>query len=363
MRILVVGGAGYIGAITARFLAERGHEVVVLDNLTTGHRRAWDGVFVEADVRDGARVRALLEGTRFDGVLHFAAWSLVGESVDRPLDYYDNNVGGTLALVREMIATGTESLVFSSSCSIYGDPVRLPIDETHPRAPISPYGRSKDMVETILEAARDRSHLRATTLRYFNAAGAWPERMLGESHTTETHLVPLAIAAATGATPPLRVFGTDYDTKDGTCVRDYVHVLDLADAHAKAIEALARGHEGGAYNLGTGVGSTVREVLSAVERAVGRPVPQIESPRRAGDPPAAFADYAKANRELGWEPRRTLDDAVDIRRRVGAQPRVLARCTPSSASPHLPLASAQARERNERSRRFAPPPNHERRRR
>jgi UDP-glucose 4-epimerase len=310
VRILVVGGAGYIGAITARFLAERGHEIVVLDNLTTGHRRAWDGAFVEADVRDGPRLRSLFEGTRFDGVLHFAAWSLVGESVDRPLDYYDNNVGGTLALVREMLATKTDCLVFSSSCSIYGDPIRLPIDETHPKAPLSPYGRSKEMVETVLEAARDRGGLRATTLRYFNAAGAWPEARLGESHRSETHLVPLALAAALGKRPPLEVYGTDYDTRDGTCVRDYVHVLDLADAHAKAIEALAAGDRGGAYNLGTGVGSTVREVLSAVETAVGRPVPHVDSPRRPGDPPAAFADYAKAKRELGWEPRRSLADAV-----------------------------------------------------
>jgi UDP-glucose-4-epimerase GalE len=243
-------------------------------------------------------------------VLHFAAWSLVGESVERPLDYYDNNVGGTLTLVREMLATHTGCLVFSSSCSIYGDPVRLPIDESHPRAPVSPYGRTKDMVETILAAARDRHGLRATTLRYFNAAGAWPEKQLGESHRTETHLVPLAIAAALGTSPPLRIFGTDYETKDGTCVRDYVHVLDLADAHARAIEALANGDRGGAYNLGTGVGSTVREVLAAVERAVGRPVPHVEAPRRAGDPPAAFADYRAAKAALGWEPKLTLDDAV-----------------------------------------------------
>jgi len=310
VRILVVGGAGYIGAITARFLAERRHDVTVLDNLETGHRRAWDGSFVVADVRDAVRLRALLEGAKFDGVLHFAAWSLVGESVDRPLDYYDNNVGGTLTLVREMLATHTDCLVFSSSCSIYGDPVRLPIDESHPRAPVSPYGRTKDIVETILAAARDRHGLRATTLRYFNAAGAWPEKQLGESHWTETHLVPLAIAAARGTAPPLRVFGTDYETRDGTCVRDYVHVLDLADAHAKAIEALANGDRGGAYNLGTGVGSTVREVLSAVERAVGRPVPHADAPRRAGDPPAAFADYRAAKAALGWQPTRTLDDAV-----------------------------------------------------
>jgi UDP-glucose 4-epimerase len=311
VRILVVGGAGYIGAITARALAERGHEIVVLDNLTTGHRRAWDGHFVEADVRDGARIEALLGAARFDGVLHFAAWSLVGESVERPLDYFDNNVGGTLTLVRAMRATGTDCLVFSSSCSIYGDPVRLPIDETHPRAPLSPYGRSKDMVETILDAARERAGLRATTLRYFNAAGAWAERRLGESHRTETHLVPLAIAAANGTTPPLRVFGTDYDTRDGTCVRDYVHVLDLADAHARAIEALADGATGGAYNLGTGVGSTVREVLTAVGRAVGKPVPHVDAPRREGDPPAAYADYRAANQALGWEPWRTLEDAVE----------------------------------------------------
>lgn len=310
MRILVVGGAGYIGAITARFLAERGHDVTVLDSLETGHRRAWDGPFVVADVRDAVRLRALLEGAKFDGVLHFAAWSLVGESVDRPLDYYDNNVGGTLTLVREMLATHTDCLVFSSSCSIYGDPVRLPIDESHPRAPVSPYGRTKDMVETILAAARERHGLRATTLRYFNAAGAWPEKRLGESHLTETHLVPLAIAAALGSSPPLRIFGTDYETRDGTCVRDYVHVLDLADAHAKAIEALANGERGGAYNLGTGVGSTVREVLASVERAAGRPVPHLEALRRAGDPPAAFADYGAARAALGWQPTRTLDDAV-----------------------------------------------------
>ena len=217
---------------------------------------------------------------------------------------------------------GVDALVFSSTCAIYGDPVRLPLDEAHPQKPVSPYGTSKKMVEEMLAACRKKEGLKVTTLRYFNAAGCMPDGSLGESHKTETHLIPLAIAAAMGHRPPLSLFGTDYDTRDGTCIRDYIHVLDLADAHVKALRRLLEGDSGDAYNVGTGVGTTVKEVLAAIERSLGTPVPHEVAGRRAGDPPALFARADKIQDSLGWTPRWTdIDDIVDTAVRWAREPR------------------------------------------
>jgi UDP-glucose-4-epimerase GalE len=241
--------------------------------------------------------------------MHFAARAVVAESVRRPVDTFSVNVGGTLALVEAMIEAKVDCLVFSSTCAVYGEPRRLPLTEDHPCAPVSPYGESKAAAERILELARAREGLRVTALRYFNAAGAAEGGERGESHDPETHLVPLALRAALDDRP-IAVFGTDWPTRDGTCVRDYVHVEDLADAHHRALQALLDGHPGDVYNLGTGGGSTVREVLAAVGRATGRTVRERAEPRRPGDPAELWADASKARAELGWEPRRGLDAIV-----------------------------------------------------
>jgi UDP-glucose 4-epimerase len=301
LKVLVVGGAGYIGAHCVRDLEESGAEVVVLDDLSTGHRAAVRGELIVGDVRDRALLRQVLSGG-FDAVMHFAARALVGESNRRPLHYFDHNVAGTLALAREMLAAGVTRLVFSSSCSIYGAPDYLPVDELHPTGPLSPYGLSKLMAEQVLAAARGEG-LQVTSLRYFNAAGARPDGALGESHADETHLIPLALQAAMGQRGPIQIFGRDYETPDGTCVRDYVHVQDLASAHRLAMDALLGGGAGDAYNLGTGRGTSVMEILEAVWRVTGRPVPAVDAPRRPGDPPGLWASADKASEELGWSPR------------------------------------------------------------
>jgi len=308
----VTGGAGYIGAHCVRALRESGAEVVIYDDLSTGHRAAAEAVgarlvVAPLDDREALR-RTLVEG--FDAVMHFAARALVGESTRRPLWYFEQNVGSTLTLLSEMSRAGVRRLVFSSSCAIYGAPAYLPVDEAHPIGPLSPYGRSKLMVEQILDELRQREGLQATSLRYFNAAGAHPDGSLGESHDPETHLIPLALAAAAGDREALSIYGRDYDTPDGTCVRDYVHVLDLADAHLRALRALMDGAPGGAYNLGTGRGRSVLEVLDAVGRVTGLTVPVIDAPRRDGDPPGLWAGAEKARAELGWSPRYTSLDAI-----------------------------------------------------
>ncbi len=309
-KVLVVGGAGYIGSVTAAVLAAEGFDVVTFDDLSTGHAAAATGQLIEGDIRDRELLTRVLSEGRFDAVMHFAAKSLVGESVAHPLRYYDVNVGGTASLVCAMQDAGVHCLVFSSTCAIYGDPHYLPLDEAHPQNPVSPYGASKKMVEEMLAACRDKEDLRVTTLRYFNAAGCMPDGSLGESHKTETHLIPLAIAAALGNRAPLSLFGTDYDTRDGTCIRDYIHVLDLADAHVKALNRLLEGDRGDAYNVGTGVGTTVREVLAAIGRALGTEVPHGVAERRPGDPPALFAAADKIQQDLGWHPRWTNIDSI-----------------------------------------------------
>ena len=309
-RLVVTGGAGYVGSITSRALVEAGHDVVIIDNLRTGFREAAPAPLVVADVRDRATVTAVLRDHRAEAVLHFAAMSQVGESMRMPVDYFDCNVGGSVSLLAAMRDAGVTRFVFSSSAAVYGDPVRLPLDEDHPVLPKSAYGDTKLAVERLVDWARQGEGLQAASLRYFNAAGAWPDGSIGEAHDPETHLVPLALRAALGTAPALHVFGDDWPTKDGTPIRDYVHVVDLADAHRLAVEHLLEGHAGGVWNLGSGAGYTVREVLDAVALAVGAPVPHAVAGRRAGDPVALVASHARAERDLGWKPRRTLDEIV-----------------------------------------------------
>lgn len=309
-RVLLVGGAGYIGSVCGAKLLSAGHSVVTFDDLSTGHREAVPGDLVVGDIRDRAALRAVIHGGRFDCVMHFAARSLVGESVSHPLRYFDTNTGGTATLLSVMADEGVRNLVFSSTCAIYGDPRYLPLDELHPLAPVSPYGESKRMIEVMLDAVRAKEGFSVTSLRYFNAAGATLDGRFGESHGVETHLIPLALGAALGTRPPLSLFGQDYETRDGTCIRDYVHVEDLADAHMLAMNQLLEGDRGLACNLGTGQGSTVREVLDAVARATGREAPVTPAPRREGDPPALFASSLLAQTRLGWTPRHASLDTI-----------------------------------------------------
>ena len=304
MRVLVTGGAGYIGSHTAKALARAGHEVVVLDNFSGGHRWAvkW-GPCVEGDLGDTALVTQALKTYGIDAVLHFAASIQVGESVRDPKKYFWNNVVNTLHLLDAMLAAGVPHIVFSSSAAVYGNPEKVPIPEEHPTRPVNPYGDTKLMMERALQWYGAAYGIRWAALRYFNAAGADPEGELGEEHDPESHLIPLVIRAALGRIPYVEVFGTDYASPDGTAVRDYIHIADLADAHLKALQYLARGGESRAMNLGTGKGHTVREVITAVSNVSGVPVPTRDAPRRAGDPPALVADPAQATSLLGWKPR------------------------------------------------------------
>ncbi len=301
MKLCVTGGAGYVGSIVADRLASDGHDVTVVDNLSTGHRAAVPAAcrFIEGDVRDaGVLARAL--DTSTDAVLHFAASSVVAESVARPLDYFDNNVGGTLSLLRAMRGAGIERFVFSSTAAVYGAPAALPIDESAPCVPENPYGWSKLTVERILEAERVAHGLRYVALRYFNAAGAGPS--LGEDHRPESHLIPIVLDAALGIRKSVTIFGNDYRTRDGTCLRDYVHVVDLADAHVRALDAMEGGFSG-PLNLGSETGSTVLEVIRTCEHVTGRTVAHEVGPRRPGDPPALVASSSRAESVLGWTKR------------------------------------------------------------
>jgi UDP-glucose 4-epimerase len=304
MRVLVVGGAGYIGAHMVKLLLERGHQVTTLDDLSTGHREAiLGGDFVEVDLGDAAAVRAALAAARPDAVMHFASFIQVGESVQDPAKYYLNNVAKTLVLLDEVRKAGVRRFVFSSTAAIFGEPEYVPIDERHRARPINPYGRTKLMVEEAL-ADFDRAYgLRSVCLRYFNAAGADPDGAIGERHDPETHLIPLVLQAASGRRPSISVFGTDYDTPDGTCIRDYIHVVDLCDAHLLAIDWMNRHDRSGAFNLGNGEGFSVHEVIATAEEVCGRPIPVVHGPRRAGDPARLVADAALARTELGWTPR------------------------------------------------------------
>ena len=303
MNVLVVGGAGYIGSHCVRQLIAAGHRAVVLDNLVFGHRSAVDGgvTFYEGDLGDPAVVGPILENEKIDLVMHFAAFAYVGESVEKPLKYYFNNVVATLRLLETMLAKGVKKFVFSSTCATFGVPEHMPIVENLPQAPINPYGQTKLDIENALKSIAHADGLSFATFRYFNAAGAAEDGKIGEAHDPETHLIPLAIEAALGKRPALKIFGSDYPTPDGTCLRDYVHVDDLSRAHIAVFEKLDEPGTALFYNLGTGTPTSVLEVINAVEKVSGRKVPHEFAPRRAGDPPALYADSSKAKDELGWE--------------------------------------------------------------
>ena len=302
MNVLVVGGAGYIGSHCVRQLSAAGHRPVILDNLVYGHRGAVpQGVPLHvADLGDEAAVGEVLQKESIDVVMHFAAYCYVGESVTDPLKYYLNNSAATLHLLSAMLTSGVRRFVFSSTCATFGVPDRLPMDETLPQAPINPYGQTKLDVENALRALAHAGKISFAVFRYFNAAGASEDGSIGEDHSPETHLIPLAIDAATGKRASLQLFGTDYPTPDGTCLRDYVHVDDLSRAHIAVFPKIADPGAACFYNLGTGKPSSNREVIRAVEKATGRKINLVEGPRRPGDPPALYADSAKAKRELGW---------------------------------------------------------------
>lgn len=304
MVVLITGGAGYIGSHTAKFMAKAGHSPVVLDNLSFGHIYAarW-GPLEKGDLADTAFVKDVFARHAIDAVIHFAANAFVGESMGNPKKYFRNNTVNTLNLLDAMVDAGVKEIVFSSTCATYGDPIRVPIDETHPQHPVNPYGESKFFVERILHWYSGAYGLKYAALRYFNAAGADPEGEIGEDHDPETHLIPLVIETALGKRPHISVFGTDYPTPDGSAVRDYIHVNDLADAHVRALEHLRRGGANLALNLGTGTGNSVREVIAAVEEVARRKVPVQEGPRRAGDPAELVADPRKARETLNWRPR------------------------------------------------------------
>jgi UDP-glucose-4-epimerase GalE len=308
LAILVAGGAGYIGSHAARALRGAGYEAIIYDSLVNGHRRLAKGFeLVGGDIADEAKLRSVLK--RVDGVMHFAAHAYVGESVENPRKYFRNNVEAALSLLNATLDAGIRRFVFSSTCAVYGEPAKVPITEDNPRQPVNPYGTSKLFCEYALEAYDRAYGLRSARLRYFNAAGADESGEIGELHNPETHLIPLALAA-TGNGSELKIFGTDYPTPDGTCVRDYIHVNDLADAHVRALQHLEKGGESIALNLGTGKGDSVLEVIQAAEKITGRTVNRKVGPRRAGDPPVLVADATRAQQVLGWKATRTLPDIV-----------------------------------------------------
>ncbi|ANK87625.1 MULTISPECIES: UDP-glucose 4-epimerase GalE [unclassified Rhizobium] len=309
--VLVVGGAGYIGSHTCLDLANKGYRPVVFDNFSNGHREfvKW-GPAEEGDIRDRARLDEVLAKHKPAAILHFAALIEVGESVKDPVSFYENNVIGTLTLLSAAQAAGINAFVFSSTCATYGLPQSVPLDETHRQVPINPYGRTKYIVEQALADYDRYKGLRSVVLRYFNAAGADFEGRIGEWHQPETHAIPLAIDAALGRRQGFKVFGSDYETRDGTCVRDYIHVLDLADAHVRAVEYLLKGGDSVALNLGTGTGTTVRELLGAIEDVSNRPFPVEYIGRREGDSHTLVANNDKARDVLGWVPQYDLSEII-----------------------------------------------------
>jgi UDP-glucose 4-epimerase len=310
-KILITGGAGYIGSQTAYFLRKRGYETVIVDNLSRGYRHnVPQGMLREASLEDTGAITKILQAERPDAVIHFAAYIAVGESTREPALYFTNNVSGSLSLFSAMNATGVRKLVFSSTAAVYGNPETSPIPETARLAPVNPYGESKLMIETALGWLDKCAGFRNVALRYFNACGTDPESGLGEEHEPETHLIPLILKAIqTGK--PLTIFGDDYTTPDGTCIRDYIHVSDLASAHALAVESLLEGGPSAAYNCGTGVGFSVKQVLAAAARATGKEAPYHVGPRRKGDPASLVADSSKLQKALGWKPAySSLDDIL-----------------------------------------------------
>ncbi len=308
--VLVTGGAGYIGSHTAKALRLAGYPVVIFDNLSAGHREAALGApLIVGDVRDVGVIRGAIRDTGAAAVIHFAARLLVAESMDDPAGYYDNNVRGTLATLEAMSVERCRLFVFSSTCAVYGEPTQVPLVESHPAAPINPYGQTKLAIEQALPHYERAYGMRAISLRYFNAAGADPDGELGEDHKPEIHVIPRALEAATGGAA-FDVFGEDYSTADGTCLRDYVHVTDLADAHVLALRRLEQGGPSATYNVGTEQPSSVREVLAAVERVIGKRVPYRSAPRRPGDPAVLYASAARIRAELGWMPARAALDTI-----------------------------------------------------
>ena len=306
MKILVVGGAGYIGSVCAELLLDQGHGVTIFDNLSEGHRRALDprAAFVEGDLVDRQLIEKTLSKQQPDAVMHFAANALVGESMQNPSKYFRNNIANGLNLLDAMISAGVEKIIFSSTCAIFGPPERVPIDETMTPRPINPYGESKLAFEKILRWYGEIHGLKFVSLRYFNAAGA--SAKFGEDHRVETHLIPNVLKVALGQKPTVEIFGTDYETPDGTCIRDYIHIVDLARAHILALNAT----KGDFYNLGTGGGASVRDVIDSCRKITGRNIDIAEKPRRPGDPPRLIASSEKIKRELGWQPQFQSLDAI-----------------------------------------------------
>ncbi len=315
--LLVTGGAGYIGSHTVKHLLANHERIVVLDNLVFGHREALPldrMTFIQGDMSDAPLIEKLFTEHQPEAVLHFAAFAFVGESVENPLKYYRNNFAAPLTVLEAMQKHGTKRFIFSSTCATYGNPVSIPMDETHPQEPVNPYGESKFMLERVLKDCDRAFGLKSVFLRYFNASGCDLEGEIGEDHAPESHLIPRILMAATGEIESLTVFGTDYPTPDGTCIRDYIHVQDLAKAHALALDYLRNGGESTAVNLGTGRGFSVKEIIATAEAVTGKTIPVSYGPRRAGDPPELVANPAKAKALLGWEaelkePRQHIESA------------------------------------------------------
>ena len=311
VNILVIGGAGYIGSYMCKYLAKRGYQPIVLDNLIYGHREAvrW-GPFFEGSMADQDLLNRIFFEYEIAAIMHFAAFCYVGESINEPAKYYHNNVAETIGLLEMMVKKNIPNFIFSSSCATYGEPVEIPITEQHPQNPINPYGRSKLMVEQILRDFSNAYDLKYVSLRYFNAAGADPDGELGEDHIPETHIIPLVLQTALGQREIFRIFGDDYPTRDGTCVRDYIHIDDLAQAHLLALERLIDNVGGGEYNLGNGNGYSVREVIEIARKITGKPIDTEVDKRRIGDPAVLIGSSEKAIKELGWRPQFSDPDII-----------------------------------------------------
>ncbi len=302
--ILVTGGAGYIGSHTVKLLIENGYDVLVYDSLELGHPEAVEGVkLVQGDLLDAETLNSTFDEYPIDAVVHFAAYASVGDSVENPAKYFNNNIVGGLNLVNAMRTHGVNKIIFSSSAATYGEPQHVPIEETHPQLPTNPYGETKLMFERILKWYDVAYGIKSVSLRYFNACGADPDALIGEDHQPEGHLIPIILQTLLGQRDSVKVFGTDWDTPDGTCVRDYIHIVDLADAHLRSLRALENGAQTTAYNLGNGDGQSVKQVIDAVEHVTGKKVPWVAAPRRAGDPAKLVASSDKLKKELGWQPK------------------------------------------------------------